>query len=329
MVRSDAKEQAGKAGLVLVVGDVGQAVRFYSEVLGWAVVGEAGGNKAEANETNAGGSGPGGSCAVLVMPDGRRAILTGGGLEREAERRLAEAGEGAVQAEPADRVYIRLPASFGSLDALKRRAEAVGAVVTDDVEPHCWRMLTVGTPEGYQFVYWREEELTDEQLLALFVSGPDKLEASLAGLREDELDLSIAPGKWTIRQQVLHLVDLELAAAHKLKFILADAAPGRPYASSRFEQDAWAEGMRYAERPIAVEVGLFRLLREHIAAICRHLPDAMRRSVVLASGRTETAGQLMKSMYAHANTHVRRIAEIRERHSGSGGKGERNGNPHP
>lgn len=288
-----------KARAVLETADLRKAESFYCGVLGW---------EREEPEHTGGGNGR----AWLRMPDGASALLIesgmaakgAGGSDREAE---------ASRIKPGDRFYIRITEAYGSLDPLKHRAEAVGAAEGDELEPNCWRTLSLRTPEGYFIAYWQEFEAPEEDIVAMYAAGPDRLEAALAGLDEDGLDKALAPGKWTIRQQVLHLVDLELAAAHKLKYIVADPEPGRSYVSSRFGQDAWAEGMRYDRRPIATEVALFRLLREHILIVCRHVPDALNRSVTVGDGRYETALRLMKSMAGHANAHIRRIADIRSK----------------
>ncbi|MDO3681810.1 DinB family protein [Paenibacillus ehimensis] len=201
-----------------------------------------------------------------------------------------------------------------ALERLQHRAAAAGGRWLDETEPGCWRTVTITTPEGYRAAYWQELFPSDEETLALFAAGPDRLEAALAGLGEAGLDLARAPGTWSIREQVLHVVDLELAALHKLKFALAGPERGRVYNGNGFSQDAWAAGMRYAARPVRAEAALFRLLREHVLCVCEHTPGALARSVI-ASGREETAGRLMKMMAGHANVHIRRIGEIRKQHA--------------
>ncbi|TMV51641.1 glyoxalase [Paenibacillus mesophilus] len=285
-----------KAKIALEVDGLAAAGKFYCGVLGW--------NRLEPEAYDIADK-----YVWLQMPDEEPALLYERGMSEEAIGCMIKSEFSRIK--PGDRFYIRVPEEAGSLDPLLRRAESAGAVQNDELEPLCWRTLTLRTPDGYTVVYWQEFEAADEDILALYASGPDRLEAALAGLDEEDLDMAIAPGKWTIRQQVLHVVDLELAAAHKLKYILADADPGRTYVSSRFEQDAWAVGMNYATRPIATEVALFRLLREHIRIVCSHIPGSLQRSAIVGGGRTETAARLMKSMAGHANAHIRRIVEIR------------------
>jgi hypothetical protein len=52
-----------------------------------------------------------------------------------------------------------------------------------------------------------EETISPAETLALYISGPDRLQAVLAGLSEMELDSCCAPGEWTIRKIVHHLAD--------------------------------------------------------------------------------------------------------------------------
>ncbi|WP_158289445.1 DinB family protein [Paenibacillus flagellatus] len=287
------EEAVERPALLLDVRGLSAARRWYEDVLGWS------GSAGDESERQAVLRVPGGGFALLVEAGNEGAGFEGGATSRP---------------KPGERFYVPVPDGPDGLDELRRRAEAAGAPVADETEPSCWRTLTIGTPEGYRAAYWQELDASDDTIVALFAAGPDALERSLAGLDDAALDWSLAPGKWSIRQQVLHTVDLELATMHKLKFALASDEPGRAYTASRFTQDAWAEGMCYSERPIAAEVALFRALRDHTLCVCRHIPGALARSVVSSGGRVETAARLLKAMAGHANTHIRRIREIRRLH---------------
>ncbi|RKN76060.1 glyoxalase [Paenibacillus ginsengarvi] len=282
-----------QAKLVIGVERAETAVTFYTEVLGWQAI----------------TSGDGGRYALLALPGEGVALLADRADAEGYTARLAALD--AKRLESGERHFIRVPEELGPLEPLLQRAEEAGAVVSDELEPGCWRTLTLESPEGHRFAYWQEFAATHEQIMAMFAAAPQRLEAALAGLGDSELDRALAPGKWTIRQQVHHLVDLDMAATHKLKYIIAENEPGRTFSSSRFEQDRWAEGMKYALRPIAAEVALFQLLREHVLSVCSMIPDALARSVIVSGGRTETAAKLMKSMAGHANGHIRKIEQIR------------------
>ena len=53
----------------------------------------------------------------------------------------------------------------------------------------------------------RKQKDDSAELLSLYADGPAMLEAALVGLSESGLDRAKAPGEWTIRQIVHHVVD--------------------------------------------------------------------------------------------------------------------------
>jgi hypothetical protein len=171
--------------------------------------------------------------------------------------------------------------------------------------------LFVPVIDGYTAVFWEELFLSNQEIFQLYSQSPSELEQALAGLSEEDLDVTLSPGKWSIRQNVLHLVDLELVAMHKVKFALAES--GRTYTGNPFSQDVWASGLDYKHRSIEAEVELFRAVRKHIIQMCEQLPEAMDRFVV-TSGKQETAGRLMKMMDGHIRHHLRTISKIVQVH---------------
>ncbi|WNR45032.1 DinB family protein [Paenibacillus roseipurpureus] len=171
------------------------------------------------------------------------------------------------------------------------------------------RELKVPTEDGYTLVYWEELFPSHDEILDMFGSGAGELERSIRDLSEARLSLSEHPGKWSIREHVLHVVDLELVTMHKVKFALAE--PGRTYQGNAFQPDDWQLGLAYSERTIADEVLLFRAARQHVLGLCKHLPGAMSRTI-RTPHREESVAQLLKMMGGHASHHVRAIHRIRE-----------------
>jgi hypothetical protein len=60
-------------------------------------------------------------------------------------------------------------------------------------------------------------------------------------LKEEELALSLAPGKWTIWENLVHIVDVELVGSYRLRKILAEDKP----LFLVFDQDAWVDKLDY------------------------------------------------------------------------------------
>ena len=148
--------------------------------------------------------------------------------------------------------------------------------------------------------------------MKMYADGIDELECAVDGLSEEQLNVTEAPGKWSIREQVLHLIDLELITIHKVKFALAES--GRTYQGNPFSQDDWSISLHYSTRPITYEVQLFRSLRQHILGLCEYLPSALDRTVITTNNREESVARLLKMMAGHARHHVRAVERIRELH---------------
>jgi|SRR5450759_1996389 len=149
---------------------------------------------------------------------------------------------------------------------------------------------------------------------ALYLHGPDRLESAVAGLSGADLDLTRAPGEWTIRQIVHHVADGELQWAAPIKMALAE--PGRIYAHNLMDEDRWAEALDYAGRPIDPSLALFRALRAHVAQLVGRLPDSWERYVSFGEDAEwkPSVAELIGIMSRHSLEHIEEILEDRRHH---------------
>ena len=96
-------------------------------------------------------------------------------------------------------------------------------------------------------------------LLIRYQKGPDILEARLAGVAPELLDLRPTyPGAWTIREHVIHMVDSECNNFIRLKSIIAQ--PGS--VGFVMDEEAWTRNLAHKREDVAKYTRLFRLLRE-------------------------------------------------------------------
>ena len=157
-----------------------------------------------------------------------------------------------------------------------------------------------------------------EESLDRYVSGPDKLEAALAGLSESDLDLSRASGEWTIRQIVHHLVDGDDMWSQAIKMALG--ASGCTFDLSWYPgNDSWASELGYAGRPVEPVVTLFRAHRSCIAQLLERIPDSWQHYVVLVApwvphGQQMRVDALVNLLTEHGTEHVEEIQRVREQH---------------
>ncbi|MDF2630629.1 MAG: glyoxalase [Symbiobacteriaceae bacterium] len=175
-----------------------------------------------------------------------------------------------------------------------------------------YSFITVPDPDGHIIYFGGGKQWSDVEMLHWYDQAADRLDEALAGLTEADLDLSRAPGKWTIRQIVLHIVDSDCTSLARVKFALAE--PGRLYNGNGYNPDRWAEGLDYAHRPIGPEVALFKAIRGHIGGLVRHLEGALDRTTDMGNGQTMPVRPSLNALTVHALHHIEQIKETRRVH---------------
>lgn len=172
--------------------------------------------------------------------------------------------------------------------------------------------MQVTDPDGYVVTFWRSWSLPDDQVLDLYRTGPDKLEAALAGLTETDLDLPRAPGKWTIREIVHHIVDADMGTYQVLR--LALGLPGYEIKSNVFNPDEWNKGIDCTHRPIGPAVALLKAARAWVMEVVEHLPDSLDRYAQWPSGYKAEVRDLLRQVGNHALHHIDQIEDTRRKY---------------
>lgn len=138
--------------------------------------------------------------------------------------------------------------------------------------------------------------------------GPATIRQAIAGLSAAQLSTPERAGKWSVLQVVQHLADSELVGAFRFRMVLAHDVPMLP----GYDQDLWAERLRYHEADIETALGDFATLRRGNLRLLEAATPADRRRVMRHSERGDESLDKMISMYAgHDLVHLRQIARIR------------------
>src|SRR5579864_8340288 len=154
-------------------------------------------------------------------------------------------------------------------------------------------------------------------LLERFRRGPEVLAMVLTGVFGEEEDFVTAPGKWSIRQIVAHLVDGELVGAHRMRAVLAEDNP----TLTAFDQDAWVRNLNYAQRTPKQSLESFRRLRAENYDLLKNLPEgAYQRTGNHTERGPVTLLELVEGYAAHAESHARQLQAIREEYKKVKGK---------
>jgi uncharacterized damage-inducible protein DinB len=144
--------------------------------------------------------------------------------------------------------------------------------------------------------------------LAVLRETIDVLPQAIDGLSPQQLRQPERAGKWSIGQVLTHLADSELVGAWRFRLILAQERPPlTPY-----DQDIWADRLRYAEADPAAALELFTVLRKANLRLLEHATPADLARVGLHAERGEESVGHLRNLYAgHDLLHRRQIDRIR------------------
>jgi hypothetical protein len=147
------------------------------------------------------------------------------------------------------------------------------------------------------------------RLIARYADGYTEVAASLDGFPDDGLTAHPIPGKWSAAEIVHHLADSETTAAIRLRRLLVEAHP----VIEGYDQDAFAERLRYNARPIAPALELFRAARASTVPLLQSLgDDDWARTGWHTEAGVYTAERWLEIYAKHAHDHAGQIRRLRE-----------------
>jgi uncharacterized damage-inducible protein DinB len=129
----------------------------------------------------------------------------------------------------------------------------------------------------------------------------------LRDLPEEMGNHAYAPGKWTIKQVLIHLIDSERVFAYRaLSFMRGDriALPG-------FNQDVWMEGADVSQRSMADLLKEWKVVRDNTLCLLEQCTEEQSRIVGTASGWKVTPRALFFVIIGH---HIHHINVIKEKY---------------
>jgi hypothetical protein len=153
-----------------------------------------------------------------------------------------------------------------------------------------------------------------DDLLERFRRGPELVATATTGAAGSQLDYQPAPGKWSVRQIVCHLGDMELAGGVRIRKIIAEDSPTLDTA----DPDAWAERLGYTSRRFSQALESFRRLRAENYQLMKSLPeDAFSRTATHPKKGTVTLADMLRLYAQHAENHARQIMGVRQQYKAS------------
>ena len=119
-----------------------------------------------------------------------------------------------------------------------------------------------------------------------------------------------APGKWSAHLVLQHLADSELVFGWRIRLVLAQERP----TLTGYDQDRWAERLRYAEGDPVEAVERFSVLRRANLRLLERATDAdLQRVVVHAERGEESLAHIIRLYAGHDLLHLRQLDRIGEK----------------
>ena len=151
--------------------------------------------------------------------------------------------------------------------------------------------------------------LADRDPLEVLASTEGELRRAIDGVSPQQLRTPEAPGKWSIAAVVQHLADSDVVWAWRLRMVLSHDRP----AITGYDQDLWAERLRYADADPEQALREFSALRSgNLRLLRRATPAELQRVGVHAERGEESVAHMIKMYGGHDLLHLRQIARIRE-----------------
>jgi len=129
----------------------------------------------------------------------------------------------------------------------------------------------------------------------------------LSGLPEEMGDFAYAPGKWTIKQLMMHLIDTERVFAYRtLSFMRADriGLPG-------FNQDFWMEQVDVSGRTTKDLLKEWKAVRDNTIFLCQQCSEEQSKFTGVASNWKVSVRAYFFIILGH---HLHHLAVIREKY---------------
>jgi hypothetical protein len=151
-----------------------------------------------------------------------------------------------------------------------------------------------------------EHDLGGRVPLEALADTPERIRQLVERWPDDQFENSYAPGKWTARQVLVHLAQIELALGTRSRFALTQAG----YTVQPFSQDDWMALEDSVDAGTAL-VAYVSMRRMNLAMWRTLTPEQLNRPLAHPEYGEISVAWIMAQMAGHDIHHLRQLETIR------------------
>lgn len=130
-------------------------------------------------------------------------------------------------------------------------------------------------------------------------------EVRLSAIPEAEASRALAPGHWSKKQILGHLIDS--AGNNHQRLVRVQIAPGLDFPS--YEQESWVTVQRYADESWRDLIDLWLLFNRHLLHVIRGVPPtSLSRPCIIGGKEPVPLAELIDGYVDHLEHHLEQIA---------------------
>ena len=166
----------------------------------------------------------------------------------------------------------------------------------------------ISRPQPGEFVPYQEvyiNSVGDAEVPAIAEELKDSTYAFFTAIPEEKGSYAYAPGKWTIKETLGHMIDTERVFAYRLMCLARGEQQGLP----GFEQDDYVLNSFANDRSLQELANEFRVVRESTIYLLRNLKKEQETIMGTASGNPVSIRTLAYIIPGHELHHLRILKE--------------------